>query len=124
MPKYQAPLQEPIYTEQTMAETWWAFFESIARGISGLLPSVTVDDLTASRIVATDSNKTLVSVADLTTWIGGTALEVEVTDNGNGTLTVGLPNNVAITNNLTVGNDATVNGDIYLKSDKKLFFDN
>ena len=125
MPKFEAPLQEPHYDEQgTLAEVWWAFYESLARGISGILPSVPVTDLTAERLVATDSTKKLVSVVTLTSWISGTADEIEVTDNGDGTITIGLPNDVIITNDLTVGNDATIDGDTYLKKDQRLYFDN
>ena len=119
MPKFEAPLQEPHYDEQgTLAEVWWAFYESLSRGISGLLPSATIEDLTAERLVATDSTKTLVSVSTLTAWISGTAYEVDVTDNGDGTITIGLPDDVIITN------DLTVNGDTYLKKDQRLYFDN
>lgn len=43
--------------------------------------------------------------------IEGTANEVEVSRT-NGTVTVGLPNNVSITENLTVGGDLVVQGDV------------
>jgi hypothetical protein len=54
----------------------------------------------------------------------GTPNEIELTDDGMGNITIGLPDNVIISNNLTVQNDNTVNGDIYLKADQKLYFDN
>ena len=55
--------------------------------------------------------------------IYGTTNEIEVTDNGDGSWTVGLPNNVTITNNLTVGDDVNVGGDVYVKKDKKIYLD-
>ena len=47
---------------------------------------------TASRLVATAADKKLVSVADFTAWISGTANEIEVTDNLDGTITIGIVN--------------------------------
>ncbi len=44
--------------------------------------------------------------AGIVTSISGTANEVEVTNNNNGTYTIGLPNDV------TIGNDLTVNGNL------------
>lgn len=71
----------------------------------------------ASRLIATDSNQKLVSVADLTAWIAGTANQIVVTDNGDGTVTLSLPQdihtgasptfaNITITTNATIGNVA------------------
>lgn len=54
------------------------------------LPIINLSDLTASRIVATDASKTLASVTDLTSWIAGTANEIDVSDDGDGTLTIGI----------------------------------
>ena len=135
-----APIVEPIAREGGFVNKPWAnWFRGLVRGV---FASLTVSDLTASRLVATDTNKKLVSVADFTAWVAGTALEVEITDNGDGTITVGLPDDVSITNDLsvlndlsvtndtTVGNqltvadDSTLNGDVYIKKDKKLYFDN
>jgi len=42
--------------------------------------------------------------------IGGTSDEIEVTDLGTGTYTIGLPDNVTITNDLTVSGNLTVSG--------------
>lgn len=68
--------------------------------------TVTYDNLTATRLTSTDANKAIVSVSDLTSWIAGTANEVEVTDDGDGTLTLSLPNTLTITGAFT---SATVN---------------
>ena len=57
--------------------------------------SITLTDLIASRLVATDSGKTFESVADLTTWvIQSSANQVVVTDNGDGTVTLSLPQDI------------------------------
>lgn len=45
--------------------------------------------LTASRLMASDSSKQLVST-DLNSWIAGTADEITVADDGDGTVTIGI----------------------------------
>jgi len=57
--------------------------------------SITLTDLLASRLIATDSGKVLESIADLTAWIiQSSANQVVVVDNGDGTVTLSLPQNV------------------------------
>jgi len=57
--------------------------------------SVTLSDLLASRLVATDSGKILESVSDLTAWIiQSSANQVIVADNADGTVTLSLPQNI------------------------------
>ena len=56
--------------------------------------------LTASRPVFTDADKDLAS-DDLANWISGTSNEIEVTDDGDGSVTIGLSNSVTITTDLT-----------------------
>ena len=84
---------------------------------SGAAPTfsgLTLSGLTASRLAATDASEVLVSVADLTSWITGTANQILITDNGDGTITLSLPQNIHtaadvqfgsadITNTATVG---------------------
>ena len=53
--------------------------------------SVNISDLTASRLVATNADKDLVSVADLASWIYGTNNQVTVTNSGNGKVTLSTP---------------------------------
>jgi len=53
--------------------------------------SITLIDLTATRLVQTDSDKKLSSVTDLTSWIAGTTNQVAVTDDSDGTVTLSLP---------------------------------
>jgi len=54
--------------------------------------SLTLNDLTATRLVQSSSTKELVSVSDLTNWIAGTANEIDITDDGDGTVTIGIVN--------------------------------
>jgi hypothetical protein len=50
--------------------------------------------LTASRLMASDGSKKLASVADLTSWIAGTANRVTVTSDGDGTVTLSGPQDI------------------------------
>ncbi|MFH0959648.1 MAG: hypothetical protein V1897_13190 [Pseudomonadota bacterium] len=50
--------------------------------------SVTVTDLDGSRLVASSAGSVLESVANLASWIAGTADEVTVTNDGDGTVTL------------------------------------
>lgn len=52
--------------------------------------STSLTELTASRLVSTDSSKAFSSVADLTSWIDGTDNQIIATDDGDGTLTLSL----------------------------------
>lgn len=55
--------------------------------------SATLNDLTASKLVASDANKKLVS-ADANSFISGTTNQVTVTDDTDGTVTLSLPQNI------------------------------
>lgn len=55
---------------------------------------MTLSSLTASRFVASDAAKALVSVSDLTSWIAGTTNQVTSTSDGDGTLTLSLPQDI------------------------------
>ncbi|MAV16644.1 MAG: hypothetical protein CMG08_07610, partial [Candidatus Marinimicrobia bacterium] len=55
--------------------------------------SVTLDDLTATRLVATDGSKKLVS-SDLNNWVAGTSNQITVTDDADGTITLSTPQNL------------------------------
>ena len=57
---------------------------------------LTLADLTAIRLVFTDSNSTLASVTDLTAWIAGTTDHISFSDDGDGTGTIDLDTNTQI----------------------------
>jgi hypothetical protein len=78
--------------------------EGIRRAIAGLarkvgiggsptFANVTITGLTASRLVATDASKMLVST-NAHSWISGTANQVTVTNDGDGTCTLSLPQDI------------------------------
>ncbi len=46
--------------------------------------------LTASRLIATDGDDKLASVGNLASWIAGTANEIDVANDGDGTVTIGI----------------------------------
>ena len=53
---------------------------------------LTLTGLTASRLIATDASDALASVGTLSSWVAGTANEIDVADDGDGTITIGLVN--------------------------------
>jgi len=55
--------------------------------------SLTLTSLTADRLVASDADKKLVST-DLFDWIDGTSNQVTVSDDGDGTVTLGTPQDI------------------------------
>lgn len=80
---------------QTMSREWLNFLLTLYTRVGG--QSATLPDigpLTANRITATDADTDLGSVTDLTDWIAGTTYQVIVTDNGDGTLTLSLPQSI------------------------------
>lgn len=76
----------------------------------------TLSGLTASKLVATDADKKLVS-SDLASWVAQTANQVLVADDGDGTITLSLPQDIHTGANPTFNdatfNDVTVGSDLY-----------
>ena len=58
--------------------------------------SITLSDLTALRLIATDSGKTFESVSDLTNWIKGTENQVIVSVLAGGKVTLSTPQNIHV----------------------------
>ena len=88
---------EPINCDESVKRAIRAISRKLGYTSSGLLAGLTLTDLTASRLVATDSGKVLESITDLTEWIiESSANQVVVTDNGDGTLTLSLPQDVHV----------------------------
>ena len=63
-------------------------------GSAPTFKSVGLTGLTASRLVATDASKIFASVADLTAWIAGTANQIVVTSDGDGSVTLSTPQDI------------------------------
>lgn len=83
--------------------------EPVGLGSDPTFDSVTVTDLTANRIVATDGDKKLASVASLTNWIAGTANRITVSNDGDGSVTLNLPDVPTLEGlNLDVGSDTDI----------------
>ena len=49
-----------------------------------------INDATASRLLSTNATKDIVSVADLTSWVAGTASEIDVVSDGSGGVVIGI----------------------------------
>lgn len=87
---------------------------------------IALSGLTASRLLATDALKAFESVADLTSWIAqDSANRVVVTDDGDGTLTLSLPQDVHVDAHmelagLTVKDDSD-NVIFYVNNDEMYF---
>ena len=71
------------------ARLFWDFTNFILNAQDAKILSTT-----ASRLLATDANQKIVSVANLAAWILGTANQVVVTDNLDGTLTLSTPQDI------------------------------
>ena len=56
--------------------------------------SVNVSGLTASRLIATNADKDLVSVANLASWVAGTTNQVSIANDGDGTITLSTPQDI------------------------------
>ena len=56
--------------------------------------TTTLNSLTANRLMYTDAAKQIASVSNLANWVAGTENQITVTDDGDGTVTLSLPQNI------------------------------
>jgi hypothetical protein len=75
--------------------------------------ALTLDTLTPNRLVASDGSKNLVS-SDLVNWVTGTLNQINITDDGDGSITLSLPQDIDIGasvhfDNLLIDSTATIN---------------
>lgn len=61
---------------------------------------ITLTGLTASRLIATDADKKLASVANLASWVAGTSNEISIANDGDGTVTVALASIINLGNSI------------------------
>src|SRR3989344_2959936 len=59
--------------------------------------AATLNNLTASRLISLDGSKNIASVANLASWVAGTANQLTVSDDGDGSITLSLPSLVSLT---------------------------
>lgn len=81
-----------------------------------LAATARISGLTASRLMATNAGSTLASVSDLTSWIAGTTNQITSTSDGDGSITLSIPNGFTLPSasptftGLTLSGNATVGG--------------
>jgi hypothetical protein len=64
-------------------------------GVALSLPgAIKLDSATASRLLATDGDKKTVSVASLSSWVAGIVNRITITDDGDGSITLNLPQDI------------------------------
>lgn len=83
--------------------------QNITTGSSPTFVNITFSSTTASRLLATDGSKALSSVANLASWVAGTADQITVTNDGDGSITLAAAQNIATTSNVTF-QDMKLNG--------------
>jgi hypothetical protein len=78
--------------------------------LSGIHDQVVISGLSASRLIASDSSKNIVSIADLSSWIAGTSNQITVTNDGDGSITVSLPQSINTTADVSLNQITSVSG--------------
>ena len=68
----------------------------LGRDADPVFTNLTLSDLVASRLIATNAGKTFESVADLTNWIVGTGNQVVVSVLAGGKVTLSTPQNIHV----------------------------
>lgn len=82
------------YSGGTVSGTHYAIYQEDAAATNYFSASLKINPLTVSRLVASDGSKVLASVANLSSWIAGTANQITVTDDGDGTATLSTPQDI------------------------------
>ena len=85
--------------------------------------SLTISGLTASRLIATDASKGVVS-SDLVGWVAGTSNQIIVADDSDGSITLSTPQDIHTEANPTfIGIICKDSGDnVYLSADEDIFY--
>jgi hypothetical protein len=74
--------------------TKWIASQSVTTISSPTFIGLTLTGLTATRLVATGTGGVLASVSNLASWIAGTANQVSIANDGDGTVTLSLPQDI------------------------------
>lgn len=112
---------------QTVARAIARLDSKLNSSASPTFASVALTGLTASRLLSTSAASALASVANLAAWVAGTTDEIDVANDGDGTITLSLAagvsgtidhNSLLNTHNLTTSiNHATITGAHNLTTD-------
>lgn len=97
-------------------------FDTITKVLT--LGGALLNNLTASRLTASNASKQIVSVAALSAWIAGTANQITITDDGDGTITISIPDSptfitptIADLSNMTHDHKSAAKGGDYAWAD-------
>lgn len=80
------------HTTALREDNLYLFWDALNRVFNA--KAIIAQDTTASLLLSTDSGKKITSVADLTAWIAGTAKQVIVTDDTDGSVTLSTPQDI------------------------------
>ena len=83
-----------VSISETAAAITVAIGQPVAIADSVTFAAVTGSNLTAARLMASNADKGMVSVANLADWVAGTTSQVTVANDGDGSITLGLPQNI------------------------------
>jgi hypothetical protein len=88
--------------------------QSLLNSDSPTFAGLTLSGLTPSRLVQTDAGNALVSVGDLTSWIAGTSNQISVANDGDGTVTLSTPQNIATNSDMSLHSLSLHGGNLFL----------
>ena len=83
-----------VSISETGAAITVAIGQPVAIADSVTFAAVTGSNLTAARLMASNDDQGMVSVANLADWVAGTVNQVTVANDGDGSITLGLPQNI------------------------------
>ena len=83
--------------------TFTNFLSTNATTTNATTTNLNLSGSTANRLLQTNGASNLSTVADLTTWIAGTTNELSVADDGDGTVTLSLPDTITVVGATTTG---------------------
>ena len=84
------------FTTENRIQRQDMFGQDLTTSNSPTFVDMTFTGITANRLLKIDGSSKVASVSDLTNWISGTANEIAVSDDGDGTVTLGLASSVIL----------------------------
>ena len=85
------PTSSPVFGNASITTDLAVGNDLTVGGSFVLTGTLTLSSLTASRLIATNASKELVS-SNLNSWVSGTTNEIDIADDGDGTITIGIVN--------------------------------